>query len=144
MFEPHRRHCVVSLSRNISLVLVQPRKTRPFKTDILFMGCKESNQTNKTRKENSTLCLLGNLLLLECRQLIQNQSFQKILSEIPSVSNSLVQDQARCIIGPDLGSNCLQKLSADNKKCSGSMVECLTQDGGAVGLSLTSVTALCP
>ena len=30
-FEPHRRHCVVSLSKNIysSLVLVQPRKTRP-------------------------------------------------------------------------------------------------------------------
>ena len=32
-FEPHRRHCVVSLSKNInpSLVLVQPRKTRPLK-----------------------------------------------------------------------------------------------------------------
>ena len=31
-FEPHQRHCVVSLSKNInsSLVLVQPRKTRPF------------------------------------------------------------------------------------------------------------------
>ena len=31
-FEPHRHHCVVSLSKNInpSLVLVQPRKTRPF------------------------------------------------------------------------------------------------------------------
>ena len=32
--EPHRRHCVVSLSKNInpSLVLVQPRKTRPYIT----------------------------------------------------------------------------------------------------------------
>ena len=42
-FEPHRRHCVVSLSKNInpSLVLVQPRKTR------LLLGRKESNQTNK-------------------------------------------------------------------------------------------------
>ena len=30
-FESQRRHCVVSLSKNInpSLVLVQPRKTRP-------------------------------------------------------------------------------------------------------------------
>ena len=30
-FEPHRRHCVVSLSKNInpSLVLVKPRKTVP-------------------------------------------------------------------------------------------------------------------
>ena len=48
--EPHRRHCVVSLSTNIkpSLVLVQPRKTRPFITERLLMGCEESNQTNKT------------------------------------------------------------------------------------------------
>ena len=47
--EPHRRHCVVSLSKiiNPSLVLVQPRKTRPFITERLLMGCKESNQTNK-------------------------------------------------------------------------------------------------
>ena len=49
-FEPHRRHCVVSLSKNInpSLVLVQPRKSRPFITERLLMGRKESNQTNKT------------------------------------------------------------------------------------------------
>ena len=48
-FEPHQRHCVVSLSKNInpSLVLVQPRKTRPFITERLLMGRKESNQTNK-------------------------------------------------------------------------------------------------
>ena len=41
-FEPHRGHCVVSLSKNInpSLVLVQPRKTRPFITERLLMGCK--------------------------------------------------------------------------------------------------------
>ena len=47
-FESHRRHCVASLSKNInlSLVLVQPRKTRPFITEILLMGRKESNQTN--------------------------------------------------------------------------------------------------
>ena len=49
-FEPHRRHCVVSLSKNInpSLVLVQPRKTRLFITERLLMGRKESNQTKKT------------------------------------------------------------------------------------------------
>ena len=48
-FESHRRHCVVSLSKNINLclVLVQPRKTRPFTTERLLMGRKESNQTNK-------------------------------------------------------------------------------------------------
>ena len=46
-FEPHRRHCVVSLSKNInpSLVLVLTRKTRPFITESLLMGHKESNQT---------------------------------------------------------------------------------------------------
>ena len=54
-FEPHPRHCVVSLSKNInpSLVLVQPRKIRPFITERLLMGCKESNQTNKQNKPES-------------------------------------------------------------------------------------------
>ena len=47
-FEPQRCHCVVSLSKNInpSLVLAQPRKTRPFLPERLLMGCKASNQTN--------------------------------------------------------------------------------------------------
>ena len=31
------------------------------------------------------------------------------------VSNSLDPDQARQYVGPDLGPNCLQRLSADNK-----------------------------
>ena len=48
-FEPHRRHCVVSLSKNInpSLVLVQPRKTCPFITERLLMGRIELNQTKE-------------------------------------------------------------------------------------------------
>ena len=43
---------VVSLSKNInpSLVIVQPRKTRPFITKRLLMGRKESNQTNQHTK----------------------------------------------------------------------------------------------
>ena len=50
-FEPHRRHCVVSLSKNInpSLVLVQYRKTRPFITERLMM---ERNESNQTKFEN--------------------------------------------------------------------------------------------
>ena len=50
-FEPHRGHCVVSLSKNIypSLELGQPWKNRPFINERLLMGRKESNQTNKTR-----------------------------------------------------------------------------------------------
>ena len=33
------------------------------------------------------------------------------------VSNRLDPDQTRHFIGPDLGPNCLQRLSADNKSC---------------------------
>ena len=49
-FEPHRRHCVV-LEQNInpSLVPVQPRKARPYITERLLMGRKESNQTNNLK-----------------------------------------------------------------------------------------------
>ena len=52
-FEPHLRHCVVSLSKNInpSLVLVQPRKTCPFITERLLMGRKESNLTKYSETE---------------------------------------------------------------------------------------------
>ena len=48
-FQPHRRHCVVSMGKNIkpSLVLVQPRKIRPIITERLLMGRKKTNQTNK-------------------------------------------------------------------------------------------------
>ena len=51
-FEPHRRYCVVSLSKyiNPSLVLVQPMKTGPFITERLLMGHKESNQAKKQAK----------------------------------------------------------------------------------------------
>ena len=46
-FEPHLRHCLMSLSKNINpgSVLVQPRKTRPYITERLLMEHKESNQT---------------------------------------------------------------------------------------------------
>ena len=46
-YEPHRRHCFVSLSKNInpSLVLDQPRKTCPFINERLLIGRKESIQT---------------------------------------------------------------------------------------------------
>ena len=50
-FKSHCHHCVVSLSKTInpSLVLVLPRKTRPYITERLLMGRKESNQTNKSQ-----------------------------------------------------------------------------------------------
>ena len=51
-FEHHRRHWVMSLSQNItpSLVLVQPRKTRPLITEILLMGREKSIKSNKTNE----------------------------------------------------------------------------------------------
>ena len=54
-FESHRRHCVVSLSKNInhSLILVQTRKTCPFITEILLMGCKESNHKWKVTNQKA-------------------------------------------------------------------------------------------
>ena len=47
-FEPHRRHCCGPWARHIypSLVLVQPRMTRPCLTERLLMGRKQSSQTN--------------------------------------------------------------------------------------------------
>ena len=62
------------------------------------------------------LCLLGDFLCF-CRLFkFKNQLFEKILSGIPSVSNNLDSDQARCLVGPELGPNCLQKLSADDTR----------------------------
>ena len=51
-FEPHRRHCVVVLEQDIypSLVLVQPRKDRPYVTERLLMGRKESKKKKKKKK----------------------------------------------------------------------------------------------
>ena len=47
----------LSLSENInpSLVLVQPRKTRPFITERLLMGRKESNKKNSLSRTFAAL-----------------------------------------------------------------------------------------
>ena len=73
-FEPHRRHCIVSLSKNInlSLVLVQPRKTRPYITERLLMEHKESIQTNKTKhiqeqRYKEQECHFDSLMMLKDR-----------------------------------------------------------------------------
>ena len=55
-----KRDCVVSLSKNIKpgLVLVQPRKTCPFITEILLIGRKESKHTNKKNSyEDFNVCM---------------------------------------------------------------------------------------
>ena len=47
---PASLRCVLKKNINPSLVLVQPRKTRPFIIERLLVGCKESNQTKTTTK----------------------------------------------------------------------------------------------
>ena len=56
-FELHKYHCVLSLSKNInpSLVLVQPKKTRPFITERLLMGRKILNQTKQRNLRKTTI-----------------------------------------------------------------------------------------
>ena len=59
-----------------------------------------------------TLCMLCNFACFFCQLLI----FSKILSGIPSgCQNSLDSDQARHFVEHDLGPNCLQRLSAEDK-----------------------------
>ena len=49
-----------------SLVLVQPKKTRPCLTEILLMGHKESNQTNKRTLGMNGLCPVMRKQILFC------------------------------------------------------------------------------
>ena len=55
----------------------------------------------------------------------QNQLFHKILRHTISVSNSLDQDLARHFVGPDLGLNCLQRLSANDASSEHYLVKCV-------------------
>ena len=52
------------------------------------------------------------MLLLSSADSFQNELFQKILSG----ASSLDPDQDLCSVGPDLGPNCLQGLSAEYSK----------------------------
>ena len=57
------------------------------------------------------------MLFLSSADFFQNPLFQKNSFRITiRVANSLDPDHARCFIGPDLGPNCLQKLSADDTR----------------------------
>ena len=51
------------------------------------------------------------MLLLLSADFLQNNSFMSTIR----VSYSLEPDQDRHFVGPDLGPNCLQRLSADDK-----------------------------
>ena len=132
-FEPHRRHCILSLSKNIdpSLVLVQPRRTRSFVTERLLMGLKESNQTKQNRfwyymKDVQSEYIASYRII---NKFINKKSVNKLnVSAIMKTQSSM----------EDSGQTC-QSLGFSHQ---GSMVECSTRDRRAAGSSLTCVTAL--
>ena len=66
-----------------------------------------------------TLCMLGNFSCFCCPQLIfelfKMDFFKKFFSGTLPESNSLDPDQDSRSVGPDLGPNYLQTLSADDK-----------------------------
>ena len=95
-FEPHRRHCVVSLA----LYWFNPGRPCPCLTERLLMGRKESNQTNKQtnhykrtiigppakrhlngvslacRSWSNIVCWLGNFLIFQgIRTSIPNETY---------------------------------------------------------------------
>ena len=54
------------------------------------------------------------MLFCHLRVFFQNQLFlKKSIRNIIRLSNNLDPEKARHFVGPDLGSNCLQKLSAE-------------------------------
>ena len=62
--------------------------------------------------EISTLCMLDNIscmLFLSSADCFRNDYIRNTIR----VSNSLDPDQARQFVGPDLGPNCLKRLSAE-------------------------------
>ena len=67
----------------------------------------------------STLCMLGNFAFFVVLDFcFLKLTFSKIsFRNTIRMSNSLDPDQARLFVGPDLGPNCLQRLSADDKSC---------------------------
>ena len=51
--------CPLARHINPSLVLVQPRKTRPYVTERLLIGCKESNKKSNILERDQTLHFFG-------------------------------------------------------------------------------------
>ena len=66
-----------------------------------------------------TLCMLGNFacFFVICSGFVffQINFFKKSIRNTIRVSNSFDPDQAGHFVGPDLDTNCLQMLSADDK-----------------------------
>ena len=88
------------------------------------------------------LCMLGNffMLLLLSVDFYSKLTFLKKLgtvTETITVSNHLDPDQGRHSVGPNLGPNCLQRLSAQTTKVAASKVKLTT----CVSFTINSVNS---
>ena len=77
---------------------------------IMVYNICQSSYSQVSSLEKIDSLYAGIFLMPFCRLLIFFKTFCKILSGIPSVSNSLDPDQAQHLVGPDLGPNCLRHL----------------------------------
>ena len=89
----------------------------------------DAKVSDKRKNSLTTLCLLGNFTSIEylpyislippneviviCRFFSKLTTWKISVRNTIRVSNSLNPDRARHKVGPDLGPNCLQRLSAD-------------------------------
>ena len=73
--------------------------------------CKETETGLTLWMLGSFSCFLSDLLTFS------TLTFKKKISQEPHQSVSLDPDQDRQKVSPDLGPNCLERLSADDKSC---------------------------
>ena len=64
--------CPLARHINPSLVLVQPRKTRPYVTERLLIRCKESNKKSNILERDQTLHFFGPDLEPICLQRLRD------------------------------------------------------------------------
>ena len=78
------------------------------------MSSLKKNQQLKRNIHNYPACKES--VILSSAEFFQNHTFRKILPGIPSECQTVQIQimQARHVVGPDLGPNCLQELSADD------------------------------
>ena len=84
--------CHVVLHINPSLVLVKPSKTRPYITERLLMGLKESNQTKQTKHP---FCLLSSVVVF----FFKINFFEKFFQEYNKCQTVWIQIRPGILLG---------------------------------------------
>ena len=109
----HRRTEKTQMSLHKPTVMLEPLLCTYTKYESRWRHRQKNWTSCINAHEYLTPCLLGNFACF-CRLLIFFKwNFSKnYFRNTIRVSNSLDSDQAGCFVGPDLGPNCLQSLSA--------------------------------